>query len=391
MTHTLEESPPGAAPVPPRQGARVLVLEAACEARLAVLCVELGYKVERAATVEEVLSLDATSFDLIVACAGVGDGGRRAQMLEAWRDRCGLAAGGLPLLLVVEHDDPAVALSPGVDDFVSFPCDECYFGMRLDLALKRRTSTSVTRPPPLDARSLQVFHGAAYGRNAANACLRQEFRPLGPLNGDLFLAARAPNGALMLLLGDLAGHGLGAALLAPAMAAAFHDRVQVGLDAAAVLHGVDGVLKRLAPVGMFMALQFVMIDPTGELCLANCAMPNIWLCAEEMGFDAVPSHSIAAGVQPSLFLEDGMVVRRWQEGMRILLATDGVVESRNADGEMFGERRLRSALRMAVLYGEPLLEAVLAELDEFAGGVPASDDISVVEIVCSPDLFVDAR
>lgn len=75
-----------------------------------------------------------------------------------------------------------------------------------------------------------------------------------------------------------------------------------------------------------------------------------------------------------------------QPGTRILLGTDGITETRDANREFFGEDRVAEA------FGRyRSLDAILEEVEAFAGSQPAEDDCTIVELrytslICSEDI-----
>ena len=69
---------------------------------------------------------------------------------------------------------------------------------------------------------------------------------------------------------------------------------------------------------------------------------------------------------------------RLRPGDQIVFYTDGITEAANAAGRMFGAERLDEALENCHLDAQGLIETVLAALKEFTGGVPPSDDQTLV-------------
>ena len=66
---------------------------------------------------------------------------------------------------------------------------------------------------------------------------------------------------------------------------------------------------------------------------------------------------------------------------KVILYTDGVVETMNAQKEMFGfDRLLEVAENSQAMTAESLLEAIKSSVNDFAGGAPQHDDITVIVI-----------
>lgn len=84
----------------------------------------------------------------------------------------------------------------------------------------------------------------------------------------------------------------------------------------------------------------------------------------------------ALGMSPQLDVEQASV--QLAVGDTIVLYTDGITEARNADGDEFGEKRLRSLLQsLSTTSPAAICDEVIAAVTQFAGGV-VEDDQSIV-------------
>jgi sigma-B regulation protein RsbU (phosphoserine phosphatase) len=71
----------------------------------------------------------------------------------------------------------------------------------------------------------------------------------------------------------------------------------------------------------------------------------------------------------------------WSPGLIILLGTDGIWETENADGEMFGKERVRDAIRRRRDgSSEEILQAIIDAIGSFRQAAPQRDDITLVVI-----------
>jgi serine phosphatase RsbU (regulator of sigma subunit) len=182
----------------------------------------------------------------------------------------------------------------------------------------------------------------------------------------------------LLVMGDVTGHGLPSALLT-AVAKASYDVARAALRPLTL----DGLLK-LMNIGiiesarrqLFMTACALSIDETTlELRYANAGHVAP-LLLNSRGIQALTLPGGALGMSPQLDVEQASV--QLAVGDTIVLYTDGITEARNADGDEFGEKRLRSLLQsLATTSPAAICDEVIAAVTQFAGGV-VEDDQSIV-------------
>jgi sigma-B regulation protein RsbU (phosphoserine phosphatase) len=69
----------------------------------------------------------------------------------------------------------------------------------------------------------------------------------------------------------------------------------------------------------------------------------------------------------------------YKEGDKLLFFTDGIIEQRNTDGEMYCSERLSKAFKSTILSGKKnILDSLLLNLHDFAGNVEYEDDITML-------------
>ncbi|MBV9933419.1 MAG: SpoIIE family protein phosphatase [Actinobacteria bacterium] len=201
------------------------------------------------------------------------------------------------------------------------------------------------------------------------------------LGGDFYDVVETPTG-IHLLIGDVSGHGPDEAALGVALRIAWRALVLAGLDAAAVLRGVEQVLlaernddERFATVAM------VSLSPSlshAEVVLCGHPPPMLVRGDEvsELEVDALPMLTMLHGrsVEPVTVALDGA----WG----LLLFTDGLIEGGRTPGttERFGSQELARNLAALVAKGTARAELapmLLAEAERCHGG-PLSDDVAVL-------------
>ena len=202
------------------------------------------------------------------------------------------------------------------------------------------------------------------------------YAPWAMLGGDLYDYAAAPGEGTALLVADVSGHGVSAAMLTAIVKSAFHAAHADGFDPGAVVERVALGLAAFSPE-RFVTLVSVLILP-GEkrLRFVNAGHPPILL----WGSARVPTWLTATGPLISPVLRSAtwdVGVEHLREGDRLLLYTDGVSETL-ADHEGRAEDRFTLKIANAPSDGARLLDDILADVHHELAGAPQPDDFTLV-------------
>ena len=210
-------------------------------------------------------------------------------------------------------------------------------------------------------------------------------RPAREVGGDLYDLVLLDDRRLMLIIADVCGKGLPAALFMVRAMAALRARPQAVSDdhVRDVMAALNDQLCEHNPAKQFMTAFCGVLDlETYRLRYVN-AGHNPPLLSVGGG----PFAYLREPVSPPLGMVPGLNYRtgdvRLGPGSRLLLYTDGVTEAEDRSARMLGEERL--AARLAGLVGatsSDLVDAVFAEVQTFADGARQSDDITVLAIGC---------
>jgi len=202
------------------------------------------------------------------------------------------------------------------------------------------------------------------------------YTPSAALGGDLYDYAAASTKRTALLIADVSGHGVSAAMLTGIVKSAFHSSHVDGFEPVAV---VDRVSHGLAAFSAerFVTLAAALIDPAdGELRYVNAGHPPMLL----WGGARAPQWLDSTGplVSPAL------TALTWQErlvpmniGEHLLLYTDGVSETL-ADESGRSDDPLISAIERIPEGGERLLDVILADIHQVLAGQPQPDDLTLL-------------
>lgn len=207
--------------------------------------------------------------------------------------------------------------------------------------------------------------------------------PCETLAGDFYDLIHRPDCAI-LLVADVMGHGVEAALITMLVKAVFQETAETAVEPEKILAQMNLRLNRITPDGVFAAAAVVRIRPgRSAVSLANAGLPYPFVLrrsprrVEEVPLGGFPL-GLFNGSACSTYRQCSVTLDR---GDVLLLASDGI-GAVEGDGERyFDERRLRRALaRLAGCPGRELIDSLVGEALEFSHGRPLPDDINLVTI-----------
>jgi len=297
------------------------------------------------------------------------------------------------IFLTAMTDEKALArcIEVGGDDFLTKPYSHTMLSAKVKAmeriqALHKDIRALYSRMHRDEEIAEQVFSGAVVAGNVALDQIRTLLRPASVFSGDLLLTAYSPSQDLHILLGDFTGHGLSAALGALPASEVFRSMTAKGFSPPQILHAINNKLHGLLPTGMFMAVQFVKVSRNlDHITTFNCGMPDFYLLDGKTReiIKTIQSHSLPLGITTDINFADDVQHIPVSLNDRVILATDGVTEARNPDGEYFGIERFSQAIDASGEF-EYSLECVEKALEDFCQDAAQDDDISLAEIpLCS--------
>jgi hypothetical protein len=206
--------------------------------------------------------------------------------------------------------------------------------------------------------------------------------PCEHVSGDYFDIVPSEGGKLVIIVGDVVGHGIGPSLLKVSLRGALHAEWRYQRDLQTLLDNLNRDFSRITKPGVFMTLLVTVIDMQENqvtFCSAGHLFPILYRA--ETGtlaeFDevflrpplGVPSEQ-PFRVSPPYPLAVGDV---------LLGYTDGFSEAMTEAKEEFGEARIADVLkRSAGLEASAILQDLKAEVERFVGGKPPADDMTAV-------------
>ena len=210
--------------------------------------------------------------------------------------------------------------------------------------------------------------------NGVALCCR--YTPCSAMGGDLYDYAAAPAGRTALLIADVSGHGVSAAMLTGIVKSAFHASHGDGFEPAAVVARVSTGLAAFSP-DRFVTLVAALISPDErQLRYVNAGHPPmvVWGSGRQPLWLGSTGPLISPVLTASTWDVEAVPIG---EGDRLLLYTDGISETL-ADEDGQSRERFTSAIDRASEGGAALLDAISADIRRELAGRLQPDDLTLL-------------
>lgn len=190
------------------------------------------------------------------------------------------------------------------------------------------------------------------------------------IGGDFFDAVNTDAG-LAVVLADVSGKGVSAALLASTLQGMIYSHLTAGMQLTDIVTAVNSFFTHKHIGEKYATLILARIGGNGELEYVNCGhIPPLIVSGEKV---ERPEHgNLPVGLLPGAEYSSARV--QLKPGDRLILVTDGVTEAQDATGEFFEDFRLETAAKTGSL------EDIFTAISNFCSGTPLGDDCTVVEL-----------
>jgi serine phosphatase RsbU (regulator of sigma subunit) len=202
-------------------------------------------------------------------------------------------------------------------------------------------------------------------------------RPCHEVGGDYFDVFPLGDGRVALLVADVSGKGLGAALVTTMLQGAL-SALTLGVEPVKVMTHLNTFLCDHSTVGRYATMFFGLVDEQGMLEYVRAGHPSPLLLRNGRVSDLYNEGSFPIGLISEATFESNRV--QMEPGDTLVLFTDGVTEAEDRERNLFGDDRLREELD-GMADGRPLSaiqEHVFSAVERFSAGTRQSDDITLV-------------
>jgi serine phosphatase RsbU (regulator of sigma subunit) len=204
------------------------------------------------------------------------------------------------------------------------------------------------------------------------------YRPAKEVGGDLYDFLSLPDGRIGLVIGDVTGKGIPAALIMATTTAMIRAAAPRAASPGEVLALINNLLHIHMPSGMFTTCFYAILDPnTDRLCFAN-AGHNVPYLSHNGTIKELRARGMPLGLMPDQSYPEAEVTITADD--LVLFYTDGLVEAHGAAREMFGFPRLKR-LMQEHSREDTLIDRLLDELEHFTGeNWDQEDDVTFVTL-----------
>jgi serine phosphatase RsbU (regulator of sigma subunit)/anti-sigma regulatory factor (Ser/Thr protein kinase) len=209
------------------------------------------------------------------------------------------------------------------------------------------------------------------------------YRAAQEVGGDFYDFIPLEGGRLGLVVGDVTGHGVPAALVM-ATTRSFIRAQAARLDRASeVLAQANEFLHADIPQNMFVTCLYAVLDPgTGHMTFANAGHDLPFVRTSDGGLIELRATGMPLGLMPGMRYEERE--HTLAPGDTMLLHSDGLAEAHAPDKEMFGFPRVKGIVA-SCRQPEKLIAELIGSLQTFTGaGYEQEDDITLVTVAREP-------
>jgi phosphoserine phosphatase RsbU/P len=191
------------------------------------------------------------------------------------------------------------------------------------------------------------------------------------IGGDFFDAVNTEQG-LTIVLADVSGKGVSAALLASTLQGMIYSQLTAGMPLTEIVTAVNRFFTDKNIGEKYATVIIARVRDDGDLEYVNCG--HVQPLVVSNGDVQRPAHgNLPVGLLPDAKYESAHC--QLKPGDRLVLVTDGVTEAENARGDFFEDSRLELAAKAGTL------EQIFTAISSFCSGTPLNDDCTVVELV----------
>lgn len=312
---------------------------------------------------------------------------RRLRAAEATRE--------LPVMFLSSLEDvrdKARGFEAGGNDYLTKPFELLEVKARVRSLLKAKAYADAVKAAA--ERELRIAREIQMGLLPADVAARVRgtgldvhalLEPAQQVGGDLYEVLRLADDRVLVVIGDVSGKGIPAALFMAVTMTLLRAMARHSQRPDEILRRVNDELIEQNPRGMFVTLQCLVIDAKRrEVACASAGHHSAVLLAP----GKPPRLAIQASGRVVGLMPDNPVVGETLEleaGETLVLFTDGVSEAFDADQQLFGEERLLEQLaREPGRTASETTASVLGAVRRHAAGAKQSDDITLVAVRREP-------
>lgn len=294
------------------------------------------------------------------------------------------------IFMTGSHTDPDAQLVRSIKDrafyFIQKPFDRQVLMTLVDRCLElrrlREAESMHLRRIEQELAEAKIVQGSMLAPPSgefAGISVRARTKACSELCGDFYDFAAVGPGRVAVLVADVCGHGVSAALLTASVKSAFQTSLSERFDPLTVIDRLADTMAAFTPDRFTTAFVALVDRSAGSLIYVNAGHPAALL----WGRDAAPRPLSSNGP----WVGSAFPLKSWETARvelpaaaRLLVITDGVTDARGPEGR-FGMQRILDRVRRAQRDDAGLVDHLDADLSYFTAGRPLTDDLTMVEAV----------
>ena len=190
-------------------------------------------------------------------------------------------------------------------------------------------------------------------------------------------------GIVGIALGDVTGHGIGAALLMATARSVLRSNAQhYGSDLTKLFEVLNRHIESDTDYDKFITLFYGILDANQKslVWVSGGHDPALWYHKDNGKIEELPNTGMPVGIMENASFEQGGPVF-FKAGDVVVIGTDGIWEAQNEDGAMFGKDRLRNIIiRDSDKSANEICSQIIDDVTNFSSAMPQLDDITLVVI-----------
>jgi serine phosphatase RsbU (regulator of sigma subunit) len=199
------------------------------------------------------------------------------------------------------------------------------------------------------------------------------------VGGDCYDFVELTGGRHGFFVGDISGKGISASLLASVLQGVIYTTAALDVSPADLVARVNQFFSERSAEERYATLFYGVLDMGGKIKYVNAGHVPPLIRRKDRSLEALESVNLPAGLFPDT--EFTGAVAQMFPGDFMVIYTDGVTEATNVAGELLEDAGLRKLLQeFSGQTVQELSEAIRAGVQNFTGGAPQSDDITLVVI-----------
>jgi sigma-B regulation protein RsbU (phosphoserine phosphatase) len=206
------------------------------------------------------------------------------------------------------------------------------------------------------------------------------YQPLEKISGDFFDIIELPDGSLGIIIVDVSGHGIPAALITIMMKFLISSYGPEYASPDELLKKMNGELSKVIKTGDYVTAFYVIIGPDNILRHSNAGHNCALLHRKTINdISELYGEGLFLGLVDNDTVKYDVYELQLENGDRVILYTDGITEQQNTGGEMYGIDRFYEVIMDNIhRESQDLMNFIINDLKEFSNGAPQNDDTTLL-------------